>query len=55
MPTIILSKEASAYPRLTAVWKDVGTVEEDGTYIFRKTELMGVSKDLETGSLIKQS
>ena len=55
VPTIILSKEASAYPRLTAVWKDVGTVEEDGTYIFRKTELMGVSKDLETGSLIKQS
>jgi len=55
VPTIILSKEASAYPRLTAVWKDVGTVEEDGTYIFRKTEVMGISKDLKTNSLIKQS
>ena len=55
VPTIILSKEASAYPRLTAVWKDIGTVEEDGTYVFRKTELMGISKDLKTNSLIKQS
>ena len=55
VPTLILSKEVSAYPRLTAVWKDVGTVEEDGTYIFRKTEVMGVSKDLKTNSLIKQS
>lgn len=55
VPTLIISEEVSAYPRLTAVWKDVGTVEEDGTYIFRKTEVMGVSKDLKTGSLIKQS
>lgn len=53
VPTIILSGEASEYPRLTAVWKDVGTIENDGTYVFRETEFMGVSKDLNTGDLIK--
>lgn len=55
IPTIILSEQSSEYPRLTAVWKDVGTVEDDGTYIFRETQLMGVSKDLTTGEIITQT
>ena len=49
VPTIILSDEANAYPILKPVWKQVGTIEEDGAYIFRNVEVMkGKYVDLET-------
>ncbi len=34
-PTIILSPEAKSYELLNRIWPQVGSVEEDGTYIFR--------------------
>lgn len=36
IPTVILSQDASAYPTLPTAWAQVGTSEEDGTYVFRE-------------------
>jgi hypothetical protein len=36
VPTVILSSDAAAYPTLPAAWKQVGTTESDGTYVFRE-------------------
>ena len=52
VPTIILEGDLDKYPILERVWPQVGTVEEDGAYIFRKPEVMGVYKDLSTGSVV---
>ncbi|MBT7902665.1 hypothetical protein HN587_02305 [Candidatus Woesearchaeota archaeon] len=53
VPTVLLDSGASAYSGLSDVWSSVGTVESDGTYIFRKIEAMnGVYKDLSTGELV---
>jgi len=41
LPTIVLSEEAQSYDILTEAWKQVGTVEEDGVYVFRKVEALG--------------
>lgn len=47
VPTIVLSKDASYYPALAAVWPQVGSVEKDGTYVFRAVEVMqGPYKDV---------
>ena len=35
VPTLIFSKEASLYPTIADVWKNIGTVEKDGSYIMR--------------------
>ncbi|MCR4314292.1 MAG: hypothetical protein NUV84_03535 [Candidatus Uhrbacteria bacterium] len=55
IPTVLLSSSASAYDRLTAAWQEVGSVEEDGMYLFRQNEALGsvVYKDLETGETIR--
>ncbi len=42
VPTIILSSNANEYKTLTDVWEDVGSIEADGTYIFRDLNVMGV-------------
>lgn len=55
IPTILLSSSASAYDRLTAAWQEVGSVEEDNTYIFRQNKALGnvVYKNLETGETLR--
>lgn len=35
VPTILLTGGVSAYAQLNAIWNTVGTVESDGTYVFR--------------------
>lgn len=35
VPTIILSKDAEAYPIINQAWKQLGTVESDGSYVLR--------------------
>ncbi len=52
VPTILLDKEAGAYQSLVEAWEQVGSVESDGTYVFRKVDLLiGVTyKDLETNT-----
>ncbi|MBI2084878.1 MAG: hypothetical protein HYT70_04705 [Candidatus Aenigmarchaeota archaeon] len=52
VPTIILSPDASVYPSLVGIWNDVGTVEDDGWYVFRSTELMGTYKDLDQNKVV---
>ena len=45
VPTIILSKDASAYESLTKIWSEVGSVESDA-YVFRNMTSIGNYKDL---------
>ena len=35
VPTIILSKDADAYPIINQAWKQLGTKESDGSYVLR--------------------
>jgi len=52
-PTIILMGELSEYPQLQQIWSTVGTVEEDGAYIFRAGQsLMGAYHNLTTGQIV---
>lgn len=54
LPTLILIGEVGAYPTLKAVWPQVGTVEKDGTYVFREgVKQMGVYIDLTTNQVVK--
>jgi len=53
VPTIILSKDADAYSSLKKIWQSVGTIEDDGTYVFRKlSEMRGPYKDLTSNKII---
>ena len=52
--TIILSGDIGTYPALEKIWPKVGTVETDGTYVFRQgVKQMGVYKDLTTNKVIR--
>lgn len=57
VPTILLSSEADQYTNLKNVWKNVGTVENNGWYVFREMQQLqgAVYKDLAaTPSAAKQ-
>lgn len=55
VPTILLSPEAQMYGSLMEVWPQVGSVEQDGIYVFRELEAIGGTyKDLEIGKVIKK-
>ncbi len=43
VPTIIVSKELIDYSSIIKVWEDVGTVEEDGSYVFRELDLVSTN------------
>lgn len=49
-PAVIISKDASAYPQFTQLWKQYGTVEDDGTYVMRN--LNPPYLDLATGNVV---
>ncbi len=55
VPTILLSKDADQYVNLKNVWKNVGTVESDGEYVFREMQQLGnvVYKDLASNQIIR--
>jgi len=40
VPTLILSKDATAYPNLAPAWNQVGTEEKDGTFVFRNVPML---------------
>lgn len=42
VPTVIFSDALKAYEKLTAVWDQAGSVESDGSYIFRNLDLLKV-------------
>ncbi len=53
IPTIILKGDADKYPILAQAWKDVGTIESDGSYVFRRVEIAQKPyKDLNTNKVI---
>lgn len=53
LPTLLLRGELNFYQPLTEVWPTVGTIEEDGTYIFRQgQDLMGPYYDLNSESVV---
>ncbi len=41
VPTVLLSSDARVYDTLAQVWPQVGTVEPDGTYVFRNMTALG--------------
>ncbi len=49
VPTVILGGDLEIYEGFDAVWEQVGTIEEDGSYVFRELDVLGqqiVYKDL---------
>jgi len=53
VPTIVLKGDLDAYQGFKSLWETVGSVEEDGVYVFREAglKLMGRYKNLETGEV----
>ncbi|HJO01556.1 MAG TPA: hypothetical protein QF458_01410 [Candidatus Woesearchaeota archaeon] len=54
VPTIILTGDLEVYENLDNVWPQVGTVEDDGAYVFREITAMGQSivyRDVDTGEI----
>lgn len=54
VPTIVLTGDLAIYTDFNTVWSQVGTIEKDGTYVFRELSAMGpiVYKDLSTNEII---
>jgi hypothetical protein len=54
VPTVVLTGDLEIYEGFNAVWVQVGTVEDDGAYVFRTITAMGSSmvyKDVATGEI----
>lgn len=51
LPTIILKGDLSVYSAFQEIWPQVGTIEEDGAYVFRDAGVMGLYFNLETGKV----
>lgn len=52
VPTVILSPEVSVYVALASSWQQIGSVEEDGVYVFRNPDVLRVTyRDLSTGEI----
>lgn len=53
VPTILMAGDLAPYAQLNAIWKTVGTVESDGTYVFRAmSAIAGMPyKNLTTGKV----
>ncbi len=53
-PTVLLSGDMKAYSGFDNIWKNVGTIESDGTYIFRTgQEQMGTYYDLASKKVVE--
>ena len=53
LPAIIISSDVKEYPGAFKVLEGVGSVENDGSYVFRNNEVLGNYKDLETGKVVE--
>lgn len=53
VPTFMIDNEVAVYQGLLSVWNNVGTIEADGEYLFRKTEQLGAYYDLETKEVVE--
>lgn len=53
LPTIILTGDVGTYKELTKIWAEIGTIEKDGSYVFRDgVKRMGAYKDLVANKII---
>lgn len=54
VPTVILSADAAAYPTLGQAWPQAGTIEKDGTFVFRSLQLLEgqIYKNITSGELL---
>ncbi len=53
VPTLLLRGEPGLYPNFDQVWQSVGTVEPDGTYVFRNLAALNQPyMDLVNGSVV---
>lgn len=55
VPTYVLTADAKNYPRLTQVWPSVGTIEDNGYYVFRNVSQAGTYKNLTSGKITNQT
>jgi len=56
IPTLILTGDLAAYVGLKNIWSQVGTIETDGTYVFRNgVTQMGVYRDLVSNKIIRSA
>ena len=46
IPTLVLSASANDYPGFAVSWKQVGSQEKDGWFVFREVQKMGKYKTL---------
>jgi len=55
VPTVVLSQEAQQYDLFEQVWPDVGTKEDDGSYVFRAVDsLINMTyRDLDQNKIIR--
>jgi len=53
VPMVILSPDAKYYPSLEQAWKSVGTVEDDGWFVMRNSEVLGTYWDIEKNKTIE--
>ena len=52
VPALLLSKEASEYQIITTAWNNIGSIEEDGTFVLRT--LIPPYRELKTKTLKKE-
>lgn len=55
VPAILISPEAKVYTNLEAAWKNVGTIENDGWFVFREPSKLGqgiIYKNISTGEIV---
>ena len=56
VPTIILSSNAKDYSSLNQAWSQVGSIETDGTFVFRDLSLLNIPyKDLYSNKIINNT
>lgn len=57
IPTVLLSPEADVYSGLKQIWQQVGTIENDGWYVFRTMEaIQGATYyDLSLNKIVNQT
>ncbi len=53
VPTVFLRGDLKAYSGFDNIWNQVGDIDEDGTYVFRRTEFMGTYKNLDSGEIVE--
>ena len=53
VPTVLVTGDTGVYETFMPVWNQVGTVESDGTMVFRKPEIFGTYVNLTTGEIVQ--